>query len=117
MCNSVPDARCVAAWTMANCIWRRSALLSVLSLAVLAMPVNVSAQACCAGGQALTPIRLGMEDVWAAGLQLRAGGDLGTVDSHHLWHPVANGTQNVNRSTPWLLFYTGKGIPVIIEVP
>jgi hypothetical protein len=28
-----------------------------------------------------------------------------------------NGAQTVNRATPWLLFYTGKGVPVIIEVP
>jgi hypothetical protein len=51
------------------------------SLAVLATPSLARAQACCAGGSAVTPGRLEMHEMALTGVELRAASVLGSYDS------------------------------------
>jgi hypothetical protein len=64
-----------------------------LGLATLAAAGTVTsralAQACCAGGSAVTPARLELHEQALAGVELRAGGALGSYepDGHYLRNP------------------------------
>ena len=58
-----------------------AATTSFVTLAVLATPSAARAQACCAGGSAITPGRLEAHEVALAGVELRAASVLGSYDS------------------------------------
>lgn len=77
-------------------MWRRSFKFGSargLALAALAAAGTSSsraqAQACCAGGSAVTPARLELHEQALAGVELRAGGALGAYDpgGHYLRNP------------------------------
>ena len=69
--------------------------LSVLLCAV-GWSGSAWAQACCSGGQAVTPIRLGDLERAAAGFVLRASGGLGSIDASGVWRATAAGTHDIN---------------------
>ncbi len=68
--------------------------LSVLAL--LATATSAYGQACCSGGQAVTPIRLGDLERGAAGLLIRTTGGLGSVDATGKWQPAGAGTRELD---------------------
>ncbi len=59
----------------------RSAAALVLALAAWGCPSRAWAQACCAGGSAVTPARLEMHEDALVGAQLRASSALGSYDT------------------------------------
>jgi hypothetical protein len=75
-------------------MWRRSsrfseALALLVVTAVSAVPSRAQAQACCAGGSAVTPARLELHEDALVGAELRAGGVLGSYgpDGHYAGSP------------------------------
>ena len=61
--------------------FRSSSACALLVLsAIAAAPSRAQAQACCAGGSAVTPARLELHEQALAGVELRAGGVLGAYD-------------------------------------
>jgi hypothetical protein len=70
---------------------RASARLAAIALAIalFVVPSLARAQACCAGGSAVTPARLELHEVALAGVQLRAAGVVGSYDpgGHYVASP------------------------------
>lgn len=67
-------------------MWRRDSRSSdvcalLIVTAISAVPARARAQACCAGGSAVTPARLEPHEEALVGAQLRAGGVPGSYDS------------------------------------
>ena len=75
---------------------RRWTCLSLACLCCLGWSASALGQACCAGGQAVTPIRLGDFERGAVGLVLRTVGGLGSVDAYGKWQAATPGTQDIN---------------------
>ena len=63
-----PSSRCSSAVTL------------VVAAAAASVPARASAQACCAGGSAITPGRLQLHEDALVGAELKAGAVLGTYD-------------------------------------
>jgi hypothetical protein len=61
--------------------FRSSSACALLALsAIAAAPSRAQAQACCAGGSAVTPARLELHEEALAGIELRAGSALGSYE-------------------------------------
>ncbi len=76
------------------------------------------AQACCSGGQAVTPIRLGDLERAAAGLVWKTSGGLGSVDAGGKWQAATTGTRDVNIEQDLLAaLRLSKRVQLALTVP
>ncbi len=76
------------------------------------------AQACCSGGQAVAPIRLGDLERAAAGLVLRQVGGLGSVDATGKWQAAGAGNREIDLEQDLLAAVrVSRRVQVALTVP